>query len=310
MPSSQNQNSDEPLGLLHILAAVFSGVLFGLFLSKLKTPIQESVNSISPNVEADDTNQKTQPESPFATNSPPSQSSPDNPCKCCHHKTPRWKIAVDVGMLLATVGAFGAAAYYAHISKKMWYEMKTTNFQNKTQWEAEHRPWMGLDGINFTAIKFSSLRPSLISLHLEGTMVLKNFGTYPSFGANAEMTPIIPIPMDKWTKDPLGKPPQIMFMCPEQTALPQGGEVVFPSRGFVHPFFQDISWGWRGQNVEISHVWILVCISYYDGRQKEPHHTRIWLRSIHTPNAQWVVLNPASRYMPVTAFESWGEQAD
>ena len=46
MPSSSSQNSDGPPGLLHTLAAVFSGVLFGLFLSKLRALIQDSSETV------------------------------------------------------------------------------------------------------------------------------------------------------------------------------------------------------------------------------------------------------------------------
>jgi hypothetical protein len=48
MTSSPSQNPDEPSGLLHTLAIVFSGFLFGFFLSKLKAPIQDSAEPIHP----------------------------------------------------------------------------------------------------------------------------------------------------------------------------------------------------------------------------------------------------------------------
>jgi hypothetical protein len=48
MPSSPSQNSDEPPGLLKTLAAVFSGVLFGLFLSKLDEPPENRRQAIGP----------------------------------------------------------------------------------------------------------------------------------------------------------------------------------------------------------------------------------------------------------------------
>jgi hypothetical protein len=145
--------------------------------------------------------------------------------------------------------------------------MRTSNELAKTQWEAEHRPWMGIDGLNLTSVKFSSSRPSLITLHLEGTMILKNFGSYPAFGSDAEITPVFPLPMDSWAKTPLGRPPRQMFQCSDQEPLPSGGEVVFPTRDFTHPFQNDMSWGWKGRNVEVPHVWLLVCIFYSDGRQ-------------------------------------------
>lgn len=47
MPSSPPQNPDEPSGLLKTLASVFSGVLFGLFLSKLNTPHDDSKRTVN-----------------------------------------------------------------------------------------------------------------------------------------------------------------------------------------------------------------------------------------------------------------------
>jgi|GEM_PF-2497290 len=45
MPSLPSQSSDEPPSLLRTLGVVFSGVLFGLFLSKLQTPVSDSHSS-------------------------------------------------------------------------------------------------------------------------------------------------------------------------------------------------------------------------------------------------------------------------
>ena len=187
-------------------------------------------------------------------------------------------------------------------------QMRRSNDLTKTQWEAEYRPWMGMDTIALSALKFSSQRPSLISVHLDGTMVLKNFGTYPAFSSEAEITPVIPFPTDAWTKNPLGRPPEGMFRCSDETK--QAGEIVFPGRGFTSPFSSDLNWGWRGNSVEVGRLWLLVCISYRDGRAEKSHHTKIWLRSAHPINAQWIAINSTSRYMPITGFESWGEETD
>src|SRR5256885_12925407 len=100
MPSSSSQNPPEPRGLLHTLAAVFSGVLFGLFLSKFKTPPQQSMKGTTPSTETDDKNNSGQNFPPLPMQAPPTPSSSENLCKCCHHKMPWWKLELDVGMLL------------------------------------------------------------------------------------------------------------------------------------------------------------------------------------------------------------------
>lgn len=48
-------------------------------------------------------------------------------------------------MLLATAGAFGAAGYYAHISKKMWGEMQIQTKTAQRQLEQSQRPWLTLE---------------------------------------------------------------------------------------------------------------------------------------------------------------------
>jgi hypothetical protein len=216
----------------------------------------------------------------------------------------------DIASVFLGIAIAGAAFYSAWIFEGQLREMHKSNSLAKMQWETEYRPWMGIDGLAVTSIKFTSRRPSLISIHLEGTMVLKNFGTYPAFSANAEITPVFPVPTEAWTKNPLGRPPKGTFMCPDQETFLPGGEVVFPTREFTHAFVNDLSWGWKGRNVEVRSVWLAVCISYFDGRQKQPHHTWIWLRSVHPLKARWIILNPTTRYMPVTGFESWGEEAN
>jgi hypothetical protein len=45
---------------------------------------------------------------------------PNGVCAYCHHKTPWWKILLEVGMLFVTTGAFVAAAYYAHIAHEQF----------------------------------------------------------------------------------------------------------------------------------------------------------------------------------------------
>lgn len=234
----------------------------------------------------------------------------DTTCKCCHHKTPWWKVLLDWLTFFAAISAAGAATWYACITRNMWGEMKTSNYLAKTQWEAEHRPWIGLTDITLSSVRFDSKSPSSISTHLEGTMRLENFGNYPGFGANTELEQVFPLPQDQWAKSPLGKPPKVMFTCPDQEKFIQGGEVVFPSRSFLSPFQNDMNWGWKGRNVEVPHVWLLMCISYSDGRHQEPHHTWIWLRSASTPRANWILLSPTARYMPIQRFESWGEEAN
>jgi hypothetical protein len=163
MRSSPSQNPEEPSGLLETLVAAFSGVLLGLFLSKASAPIQESKNSRRPTTQTDDTSQNAEAGFPLTAIVPPTPETSEFSCKPWHHKTPWWKIILDVGMLLATAGAFGAAGYYAHISKKMWVEMQEqSRIQRNASINAE-RPWIKL--IDVTTRGNNPLVPALSFQH-------------------------------------------------------------------------------------------------------------------------------------------------
>jgi len=118
--SSPSQKQDEPRGLLYILFAFF-GFLVGRSFSKLRTPDNNAAYSIAPKSQPDEQNNRfDRLMTPVAPKISPTPPDTENACKCCHHKTPLWKIVLDVGMLLATPGAFIAAAIYASISYRMW----------------------------------------------------------------------------------------------------------------------------------------------------------------------------------------------
>lgn len=62
----------------------------------------------------------------------------DAACKCCHHKTPRWKVLLDWLTFFAAISAVGAAIWYACITHDMWKDANR-NFI------ADQRAWVGLD---------------------------------------------------------------------------------------------------------------------------------------------------------------------
>jgi hypothetical protein len=85
--------------------------------------------------------------------------------------------------------------------------------------------------------------------------------------------------------------------------------VIFPSSDRVDGFSQQTSLPLT-THPEVGRVWIVGCIVYHDA-EHQTHHTKFWLRSSHPDNSQWIVVNNGEfRYMPITGFESWGEEAD
>ena len=119
MPSSPSQNPDEQPGLLKILASVFSGVLFGLFLSKFDTPTKNDGEPIHPkdNPRPETTLGSLQvPATPQVPPTPTQHYYPDRR----KDSTPRWKkwteivaVCIAGGLLIAnafvTVGTWKAA---------------------------------------------------------------------------------------------------------------------------------------------------------------------------------------------------------
>lgn len=117
--SSPVQSFWWPLALLGIL---------GLWTwSKLKTPPQQSINSISPTANTGDKNEGRNSLSALQPQIPPAPTDPENTCKCCQHKTPWWKKMIEIGTLLVAIGAFAAAVVYACITYRMWQAMLETN---------------------------------------------------------------------------------------------------------------------------------------------------------------------------------------
>lgn len=120
MQSLRSQDDSEPRGLLRVLAYAFSGALFGLFLSKLKTPQQQAVRGMSPNKETPE-ERKHGPALPsFTSQIPTPPTDPQYPFERCHYSTPWWKVTLEILMVAFTGGAFGAAAFYANISYRQW----------------------------------------------------------------------------------------------------------------------------------------------------------------------------------------------
>jgi hypothetical protein len=151
------------------LFGLISGFLLSLFTSKFKTPPQKSVDRISPKDQTNTESEETQPLPYLPSQIPPAPSNSENSCHCCHHKTPRWKIVLDVLTLLVTAGAFVAAAIYAGISYEMWKEMQTQTINSE-------RAWVGLD----VPITIDAIAEDPTKIMIKGHYTVKNFGHGPA----------------------------------------------------------------------------------------------------------------------------------
>ena len=136
---SSPQNSPEPQGLLYILLSAFA-FLLGWSFSKLSTPEEKSDNSRAAKAEPDKKNSGTR-NFPLPMKVSPIPPESDNSCKCCHHKTPWWKITLEIATFLAAV-------VYAGITYRMWREMQGTNTISSQALRIDQRAWVAVSNIS------------------------------------------------------------------------------------------------------------------------------------------------------------------
>ncbi len=270
--SSPRHNSSEPRSLLKTLAYAFSGALFGLFLSRLETPQRQPVDSLSPKVEPQNKNDSEQIRSSLLSESPPSPQTAEQTCKCCHHKTPKWKIFVDWTMLLATTGAFIAAAIYAGLSRHMWHEMQNqTCVQREATINAE-RAWIGLE--EPPQVEVSSLKQKTYTAQIH--MNIKNFGKGPALNVftdsrmalHGHVEETLAISCDLISPF-VGLHPNRPVSSNEDITKHQWGQLIFPNQQLVTA----ISTAGESANVLGQEVFIVGCIVYKD-QFEHPHWTK------------------------------------
>jgi hypothetical protein len=142
MPSSQHQNSDEPSGLLRTLLAAFSVVLFGLFLSRFKTPrnnpTETNSGTIYPQDNAKPKERLGVSQASVAAQTPPTPTQQYYPDRR-KDNTPKWKKRIEIsaviiaGVLMVanifvTIGTWKAANAAKHAAESA--ERQRISFEN------------------------------------------------------------------------------------------------------------------------------------------------------------------------------------
>jgi hypothetical protein len=191
---------------------------------------------------------------------------------------------------LLTIGtwlAFVAAAIYAGTAYHQLTEMRIANEIAKTQWHAEHRPWIGISGVGglpnqmkftvFTDIdKFTrpgSTARALTGVDMNVAVRAKNYGISPAFKVNSRAEVVM-------TEDTGIDPPpfEMKSTCSlSDQPMEIEGNVVFPNTDSVSNSDEQ-----KNQLIALSklqRVWILGCISYREISGGTPHHTKFWIFS-------------------------------
>jgi hypothetical protein len=138
MSSLPSQNPDEPSGLLKILGAFFSGVLFGLFFSKLRAPIEQPIRTDRTQDNAEDErrggqNIPDQPVRVVVERLPPSNPpTHEQQAEKKRDRRPQWWI------FIVNIFTLAAVIVYACITAKLWHTAEK-------QIELGERAWVGID---------------------------------------------------------------------------------------------------------------------------------------------------------------------
>ena len=165
MPSSPSQNSDEPPSLLKILASVFSGVLFGLFLSKLDTPTEKGRESIHPKDNPRPETALGSLQVPITTQVPPT------PAEHYHSdrrkdNTPRWKKRTEI---VAVGIAFGLLVANGFVTVGTWKAANATRDSVALARKNAHfdqRAWLG---ISYGTYKYAVNEPFGVTFEVTDT---------------------------------------------------------------------------------------------------------------------------------------------
>ena len=181
-PSSQPQNSPEPSGLLQTLAAAFSGVLFGWFLSKIAAPSdapsendRESVEpQYKPRPDENLGRGQAQPVSPI----PPSPRQQYQPNRG-KDDAPQWKKKTEIAAVCIAGGLLIANIFVTWGTWKAANAAADANNANREALEIVQRPFIVVGGLPFHRV-WTPLpnRQTLKEISFEA--VLTNTGNTPA----------------------------------------------------------------------------------------------------------------------------------
>lgn len=175
MPSSPSQNPDHPSILLKILGAAFLAFSLVRLFSKLRTSIEQSIESDCTEDNAHNERSSRQCVSPSPARviverlPPPETPKEEWKAEKKRDRRPQW------GIVVVNVLTLAAVIVYAIFTWKMWREMQNqTRIQRETGINTE-RAWVGLD----VPVKIDVLETTP-RLKVESHYSIRNFGHGPA----------------------------------------------------------------------------------------------------------------------------------
>jgi hypothetical protein len=223
----------------------------------------------------------------------------------------RWSAGIQAIICLATIGAFGAAAYYACVARRQLRQVTRANDMTEQAMQIQVRPWIGIDIEQVaTAPTFAWPSPgsSIPAMELDFRLAIKNFGASPALHENSGVLAIpINVPKGISTQEP---PTKLMnSFCNMPTS--NVGNTLLPSavfRGIQPALFG----AWDGKQTHFSLFWIVACVVYEDAK-RHIHHSKYLYLTTHQPNSvptQFSGEHPQWTYVPISGVTIWDSEAD
>jgi len=290
--SSPTRTALWPLALLGTLGLAW-------VVSKFRTPKQQAITSIPPKTNPHDETDRPDQFRALSLQVPPSPGNTDETCKCCHHKTPWWKIALDVGTFLGVV-------VYSIITYHMWREMQS---QTSVQQEAQ-RPWLGITSdLELAGEPFVSSNRKSVDLVVNIAYTIQNSGHTVALNEGSEM---LIVNADNAPDAEADR--QMGSLCKRaKQRHDNGGPSFLPGQQLLR--HRNVGGQFFDKPSTLGPVWLLVCTVYSDDTTKI-YYFKSWYKSA---NGDWRVIPPNNpsqyystslRYSPITGFETWKQESD
>ena len=250
-------------------------VLIAYLLGVLSCVRHKNGNSANADTHANRSNNQALPDGPLSVVCIPP--APTNEESTEQKKSKRRKTikfwAEIVGLIVLTI--------YTATTIALWLAAKEANKQVRTQWSAEHRPWIGSGEIEVRqpSFVFYPNNPPMMKTQFNFTIEvpIKNFGNSPAF----HVATIITGTLTEQIAGPPTLEERMVYACKgaDSNAKNIGG-VLFPNN-IETRVEQPTALGSSISQVDKIHrVWLTICTAYSEGTNGENiRHTKIWFAS-------------------------------
>lgn len=247
-----------------------------MFLSKLKSPVDESKHSVRPKADANNQNENLDTLSSLPTQIQPPPEHTQKPCQCGHHKTPLWKIHLDIATLAAII-------IYAGFTYGILLQTKKSTQTASRQLEMIDRPWIKVDLKPWVDFSFQNGNASW------GVELITTNVGHSVASAIYPRARLLALPIGDVIDGPRNAAEQLCAEVArlfesvrkypvvwEDSIFPQGGPITYPQNIIVIPSEiekQSFDGGPKvGRGVTLA---VVGCVEYHYASSDKPHRTGV-----------------------------------